>query len=205
MRSGSPIPIKTTFLVARRVPSSFFQNLFLIRVFAKSTWEMISSRVRSLLNPSFQVTQNLHFMAQPIWVERQSVILFSLREVLRSQCHQFSLTLWTFDFIDFWLCGCLDRWKRMTDSIVSPSWVLNHILILSLLSMISCGVSDITSNFSWSWSLRSLERVVISSKSVFWFLKISWKICFNLKGWSLLSLANISTAVVLSIEVFINI
>ena len=168
--SGSPIPIKTTFLTARSVWSSFLPNFVLMKLFAKRSWEMISFRVKSLLIPSLPVTQKTQLTGQPICEETHNVILLrglSGHKVVRSSGHLFWLsTLWTFDFMDSF--SCLLRWKRITASMVKLSWVLNQIFILSSLSNMVSGMMESISKFSSSCCLKSLERVVISSNLMFW-------------------------------------
>ena len=131
---------------------------------------MISSRVKSLLNHNFQVTQNKQFIAHPTWEEIQRVIRFS-----------FGLSSFTY----FSFC----RWYIRIASIMCQSLVLKANFVVSSASTVSITSIARRSKCSFSSFLKSLESVVSVSRSVFWFLYNSKNICFNLNGWSFFSLA----------------
>jgi hypothetical protein len=124
---------------------------------------MISSRVKSLLNPSFHVTQKRQFIAHQTCEEIQSVIRFS-----------FGLSSFTY----FSFC----RWYIKIASMICPSLVLNANFVVSSASTVSTTSIDKISKLSFNSSLKSFDIVVSVSRSVFWFLYNSKKICFNLKG-----------------------
>ena len=134
------------------------------------TWERISCQVRFLVKPSFPVTQNKQFTGHPTWEETQIVIRFS------------------FLFSPFWYFSSC-QWYIITLSIRCPSSVLNPNFVVSSVSTVVSISSAKGEKKEDKSDLNSLERVVISSRSIFWFLKISWKICFNLKFGILCSLS----------------
>ncbi len=126
---------------------------------------IISSRGRFFLNPSFHVTQNIHPTAHHTWEEIQIVI--RLRVCVSGEISWFVQDLRILRcFISSWNSFFTCRWYMSTVSMIFPSASSNKNFVVSGPSTSSLSLkSTIFQSFLRS-SLRSLERVVISSTSI---------------------------------------
>jgi len=122
---------------------------------------MISSQAKFLVNHSFHVTQNKQFTGQPICDEIQSVIRFSF-------------------FLPFLTYFSSCQWYIIIDSIVYPSKVWNANFVVVSASTVSLHFKEIGKKSDFNSSFNWLDRVVISFRSICWFLNNSKKICFTL-------------------------